>query len=95
VVLGGDFHAGPNHDKGGTSIMARVRVLPLTCRTKKGNTSERICDDNLRSNRSHWRGIMSAPTSSGGLGDGGLGRGRTLVRRERRRFYNNAGVLIV
>jgi len=31
--------------------------------------------------------IMSAPTSSGVSGDGGLGRGRTLVRRERPRFY--------
>jgi hypothetical protein len=64
-------------------------------RTKNGNTSERIYDDNLRPNHSHnWRGIMSAPTSSGyrGIGDG---RGRTLVKRERPRFYNNAGVLIV
>ena len=29
------------------------------------------------------------------LGDGGLGRGRTLVRRERPRFYNTAAVLIM
>ena len=52
--------------------MARVSVLPLICRTKKDNTSERICDDNLRPKRSHnWREIMSAPTSSGvwGMGD--------------------------
>jgi hypothetical protein len=75
--------------------MAKFSVLPLTCQTKKRNTSERIFDDNLRPNRSHnWRGIMSAPTSSGFRG-WGLGRGRTLVRRERPRFYNNAGLLIV
>ena len=46
--------------------MARFSVLPLTCQTKKRNTSERISDDNVRPNRSHnWRGLMSAPTSSG------------------------------
>ena len=76
--------------------MAKFSVLPLTRRTNKRNSSERICNDNLWSNPSHnWRWIMSAPTSSGVSGDGGLGRGRTLVSRERPRFYNNAGVLIV
>jgi hypothetical protein len=46
--------------------MAKFSVLPLTCQTKKRNTSERIFDDNLRTNHSHnWRWIMSAPTPSG------------------------------
>jgi hypothetical protein len=52
--------------------MAKFSVLPLPGRTKKGNTSESVCDDNLPTKRSHnWRGIMSAPTSSGcrGMGD--------------------------
>jgi hypothetical protein len=35
------------------------------------------------------------PDLVGVSGDGGLGRGRALVRRERPRFYNTAGVLIV
>jgi hypothetical protein len=35
------------------------------------------------------------PDFVGVLGDGGLGRGRALVRRERPRFYNNVGVLTV
>ena len=76
--------------------MAKLSVLPPTYRANKRNILERICDDNLWSNHSHNRQwIIAGPDLVGVSGDGGLGRGRTLVRRERPRFYNAAGGLIV
>ena len=59
--------------------MAEFSVLRPTYRANKRNALERIFDDTLPPEHSRsWRLIMSAPTFVGVLGDGGLGRGRTL-----------------